>query len=115
MRKLRTVFVCVLTATVLIAGIALAQDDTAQKSRENITKERIMGFGSGTGFGSGGVFGSGSKATDGFGGSMSSRGSINAGQGFGSGFRSGTGSGPMSSGDAWATGSTNMPQGGWKR
>ncbi|MCL4537508.1 MAG: hypothetical protein M1610_07955 [Nitrospirae bacterium] len=114
MFKLKVLAICALAVVVLFSGIALAQDDTAQKSRENIIKERIMGFGSGTGFGSGGGFGS-SMGINGFGGSMSSRGSMNAGHGFGSGFRSGTGSGPMSSGDAWSTGSTNMPQGGWKR
>ena len=116
MRKLITVFVCMLAVTMLSTGIALAaQDDMVQKSKENIIKERIMGFGSGTGFGSGGVFGSGSRAVDGFGGSMSSRGSVNTGYGFGAGFKSDTRSGPMSSGDAWSTGSTNMPEGGWRR
>lgn len=110
MFRLKVLAICMLAVAVLFSGIAFAQD-----SKADSIKERIMGFGSGTGFGSGGVFGSGSKATDGFGGSMSSRGSMNAGHGFGSGFRSGTSSGPMSSGDAWSDGSTNMPQGGWRR
>ena len=109
MFKLKVLAICALAVVVLFSGIALAQD------KAEMAKERIIGFGSGTGFGSGGGFGSGSRAIDGFGGSMSSRGLMNMGYGFGSGFRSGTNSGPMSRGDAWSTNNTNTSTGGWQR
>jgi len=106
MSELRILFFGVLVAVMLFSGIALAGDIYGDG------KDMFMGFGSGTGFGSGGGFGS-SLGIYGFGGSVSSMGTVSSCYGFGSGFHSETDSGPMSSGDAWSTGRTGNPDNGW--
>lgn len=108
MFKLKILVICMLSAVVFSSGVVVAQENELSQ------KERVIGFGSGTGFGSGGGFGS-SAGMDGFGGSMSSRGTANTGHGFGAGFAPSTNSGPMSAGSAASTGITAIQSGGWSR